>query len=101
MMSPEASSLLLMLKNTQPHRELYRERNGRRFWLTYGGGPFSDRTVMELVDAGEIVPVYSTCPTEAFHVGLTIDINATIEARKKFGQNAPLIYLAALSGKEE
>lgn len=92
-MSPEAERLLELLKNGQPHREVYRAQGGGWF-VTYGGGETSEKAVRELVGLGLINSVYSTCADDGYHVGKTMDTVATAEERKKHRRkkDAPIIY---------
>lgn len=93
----DADWLLDLLANGQPHREVYKGRDGGWF-VTYGGGEVSATIVSELVRRGSIVSVYSNCPTDAYHVGRTIDIDRTYAARKKHGKGAPTYYLQQTPG---
>lgn len=92
-----ADWLLDILTNSIPHREVYHGQRGG-WWLTYGGGEVSPEAVHELVARGAIVSVYSNCPNGSYHVGRTLDIDRTMEARKKFGKGAPEYYLEQTSG---
>lgn len=90
----EASSLLAILTNGVPHREVYHGRDGGWF-VTYGGGQVSVEAVQSLFDRGLIVSVYNNCPADAYHVGRTLDVKRTMEERKKHrrGKDAPKIYV--------
>jgi hypothetical protein len=61
--------------------------------VTYGGGETTPEAVNYLYSRGLIRSVYSDPAAEAFHVGKTLDVAATQDARKKQGKSAPLIYL--------
>jgi hypothetical protein len=89
----EVTWLLTVLKTAVPHREVYRGQDGH-WYVTYGAGRVSPQAVEELKRCGEIVSVYSNCPNDAYHVGRTLDYERTIEARKKHGKGAPLVYVA-------
>lgn len=79
----DADRLLEVLKTETPHRELYRGRDGG-WYITRGGyGRVPPEAVTELLLRKAIVSVYSDCPGDAYHVGRTIDIPATIALRKK------------------
>lgn len=95
-MSPEATNLFEILKTEPPHREVYvaGDRSGRWF-ITYGGGEVSYRTVKELVDGGHIRSVYNNCPDDSYHIGRTLDVQRTVEERKRHrrGKDALLIYV--------
>lgn len=93
-MTPEAESLLNILQNGVPHRQVYRGHGGGWF-VTYGHGQVSYSAVNELLTRNLISPVYSDCPNEAFHTGKTLDVAATLEERKKHrrAKDAPLIYV--------
>ena len=83
----DAQQLLHLLTNGHPHREVYRGRDGGGF-VTYGGGETTAEVVESFIDAGHIKSVYSSIPTEAYHVGRTWDCERTMEARKKHGKGA-------------
>ena len=74
-------ALLDILTNGTPHREVYRAQGGGWF-VTYGGGEAAANAVAELVRLGKINSVYSNCPTDAYHVGRTMDCERTLEYRK-------------------
>lgn len=84
----EARRLLHLLTTATPHREVYRGRDGG-WYLTYGGGPFSEIAVRLLLERKQIQQVYSSLPDDAFHVGRTWDCERTMAARKKLGKSAP------------
>lgn len=88
----DADWLLDILTNGTPHREVYHGRDGGWF-VTYGGGEISFNVVRGLIDRGLIVSVYSDCPLDAYHVGRTMDIQKTMDARKKHGKGAPAVYI--------
>lgn len=89
-----ASMVMELLKSGEPHRELYRARDGGWF-ITHGGGAVSDNVARDIIASGEVNSVYSNCPTDAYHVGKTLDVDATIAERKKHrhGKDAPKIYI--------
>lgn len=90
--SRNADWLLDILTNGQPHREVYRAQDGGWF-VTYGGGEVSPSAVHALISRGAIVSVYSNCPNDAYHVGRTLDVEATMALRKKHGKSAAEVYL--------
>jgi hypothetical protein len=95
-MTPAASALLDLLTNGHPHREVYIAGNGSGEWyVTHGGGQVDVEAVRELVAGGHIKSVYSDCPNDCYHVGRTLDVERTIEERKKHrrGKDAPKIYM--------
>jgi hypothetical protein len=87
----DADALLAVLKTCLPHREVYRAQNGEWF-VTYGGNQTTYDAVKQLLERGEIASVYSNCPDQAYHVGRTIDMGATMIARKS-DRRAPLVYI--------
>lgn len=91
--SNEAQRLLVILSDGR-RRQVYRGRDGSGWYVTCGGGRFSESAVKTLIDAGHIHSCYSDCPNDAYHVGKTLDCKATIEERKKHrrGKDAPMIY---------
>lgn len=92
-----ADWLLGVLTNETPHREVYRGQNGG-WWLTRGHGEVPAEAVRELVRRGAIVSVYSNCPDDAYHVGRTLDVDRTMEARKRLGKGAPEYYVQQTPG---
>lgn len=89
----EVTWLLSLLKEAVPHREVYRGQDGH-WYVTRGGGQVSPQSVEELKRRGEIVSVYSDCPEDAYHVGRTLDVQRTLDARKRLGiKRAPHIYV--------
>lgn len=86
----DGAALLTLLREGVPHREVYRGTNGR-WYMTHGGGEWSAAAVQALVRSGYISPRYSNLPDEVFHVGKTIDVEATLSERKKYsrGKDAP------------
>lgn len=78
----DADALLVLLTEGAPHREVYRAQNGSGWYVTRGGGQWSEEAVMRLVQSGPIRSVYRDCPGDAYHVGKTLDIPATLAARK-------------------
>ncbi len=91
-MNVAAIALLALLRDGNPHREVYRARDGGWF-VTYGGGEVAADAVQELVRAGLVHSVYSNCPADSYHVGKTLDVERTREARRIHGKKAPLIYV--------
>lgn len=90
----EAEKLLHLLQNGEPHREVYRARDGGWF-VSYGGGQVSTAAVDALVSRGLIVSVYNNCPHDAYHVGKTLDVAATVAERRKHKhwRDAPRVYV--------
>lgn len=84
----KADDLLVLLHEG---REVYRAQDGQWF-VTRGGGPFSDDTVQRLVKAGTIQSVYSNCPKDAYHIGKTWDYDRTMALRKKVGK-VPQVFV--------
>lgn len=89
----DADELYRLLKEGQPHRQVYHGRDGGWF-VTYSGGEVDADAVRALVRKGLINSVYNNCPDDCFHIGKTLDVNATTEERKKHrrGKDAPWIY---------
>lgn len=75
----EADRLLAILRSGE--REVYRAQGGGWF-VTRGGGQFSFEAISELLRRRAIVSVYSTCPNDVYHVGKTLDMDATLAYRK-------------------
>jgi hypothetical protein len=88
----DARWLYDLLKDGRPHRKVYRGKNG--WFVTYGGGEVSSDAVRELVERDLIHSVYNSCPEDCYHIGLTLDVDATMAERKKHrrGKDAPKIY---------
>lgn len=82
-----------LLRDGQPHREVYRGQDGG-WWVTYGGGKADPHAVAYLVEQKYVASVYSSIPDEVFHIGKTLDCEATMAERKKHrrGKDAPKIY---------
>lgn len=90
----ETLRLLDLLTLGEPHREVYKGTDGN-WYVTYGGGIFSEAAVFKLVRSGKIHSCYSDCPDEAYHVGRTIDVGATKSERRKHKKkrDAPIVYV--------
>lgn len=90
----DAAALLLLLTHGQPHRQVYRAGNGSGWYVTYSGERVSANAVEALVKAGKVQSVYSDCPDKMYHVGKTLDVQATMQERKKHrrGKDARKIY---------
>ncbi len=89
----EARRLLEILTNHVRHRNVYRAQNGSGWYVTQGGGPFSEKAVKKLVASRSVGSVYSDCPNDAYHVGRTYDVARTLEARKRTGNRSVDIYV--------
>lgn len=90
----DAASLLRLLM-ADPRRQVYRAANGTGWYVTRGHERFSAEAVQQLVREGRIRSVYSSIPDEAYHVGKTLDCDATMASRKgKPRKEWKLIYLA-------
>lgn len=76
-----ADQLLAILTFGTPHREVYRAAKGGWF-VTHGGGEADAHAVLILVENGAIHSVYDTTPDSGYHVGKTLDMKATQEARR-------------------
>jgi hypothetical protein len=88
----DAAELLKLLTNGTPHRQVYRAGNGSGWYVTYGGGQVSEEAVNHLLTSGDIQRSYSDC-ADCYHVGKTLDIVATLEARKgKKSKDWPKVY---------
>lgn len=88
----DEDELLELLTNGDPPREVYRAAKGG-WYVTYGGGRTTAQAVDNLFKAGKIHSVYSNCPHDAYHVGRTMDIDKTLEERKRLGNNKVKIYV--------
>ena len=86
---------LLELLTAYPDRNVYRAANGSGWYVTRGGGRWSEEAVMHLVNSGQTRSVYSDCPNECYHVGRTLDVARTLAERKKHrrAKDAPHIYV--------
>ena len=82
-LSAEATRVLQILTNGTPHREVYLAAHSYTdWWITYSGGQAQDAAVRELINAGLIVPIFSSSGG-CYHVGKTLDMEATQAARAK------------------
>lgn len=93
-LSKEAQQLYDLLKNGRPHREVYRAADGSGWYITHQRGRVNEGVVSELIRFGYIRSCYSNCPSEAYHVGKTFDVDATLAERKNYRQtkDTPIIY---------
>lgn len=91
---PNEAERLLALLTDGRKRQVYRGRDGGGWWVTYGGGQFSQNAVTQLIERGSISSCYSDCPDEAYHVGKTLDVKATLAERQKHRRrkDAPHVY---------
>lgn len=89
----DPEELYRLLREGEPHREVYIAQGGG-WYVTYGGGEVDYSAVYSLVRSGRIASVYNECPDSGYHVGKTLDVAATQAERKKHrrGKDAPLIY---------
>ena len=74
----------LYAKMRNEDRELYRGQNGR-WYLTHGGGPFSENVVEALQKLPGIVPRYKAdgrLQYDCFAYGKTIDLDETLRRRR-------------------
>jgi hypothetical protein len=93
----DPDALLRLLKASDKRREVYRGSGGR-WYVTYGGGIWPKRSVLELMARGEIRPKYNDPFVEVFHVGRTIDNQATLAARQRGTiSRTELVYVDALT----
>lgn len=89
-----ADELLALLKD-HPDRMVYFAASGRGWFISRMKiGLVPESFVNELVARGDIHSCYSSIPHEAYHVGKTLDIEATKSERLKHskGSDAPKIY---------
>ena len=91
-MITDPQELFDLLTHGPSHRRVYHGRDGRWF-VTYGGGEVSADAVLTLRREGKIISVYSNCPTEAYHVGRTVDWKRSMERRKAKGKKVPVVYV--------
>lgn len=95
-MHREASAVLHLL-GERSGREIYRGQDGN-WYLTYGGGQVDPELVRSLVESGRVRRVYVGCD-EGFHLGRTIDLEASVEHRKQTGYRRALIYVDGEIGR--
>lgn len=88
--SDDAERLLSILRSDG--ETVYKTDDGR--WLvTRGHGEFTLRAVRELIQSGHIVPSSTRTIGLAYRVGKTIDHDASMAAREKFGKHAAIVYV--------
>lgn len=89
----DADMLLHLLQHGAPHREVYRGQDGN-WYVTHGGGPALASAVDLLVRRGAIASVYNNCPNDCYHVGKTLDTEATMAELQNHRRrkDAPLVY---------
>lgn len=76
-------------------RQVYKGQDGN-WYLTKGGGPISDWVIDGLRKAGRIRDQYSDLPNQYFTTGKTIDMQATLAARKgKPSLDWQIVYVEA------
>lgn len=95
-----ADALLGLLRHGVPHREVYLGRD-HNWYVTYGGGTTTAAAVNGLLGNGLIHPVYDNLPSEAFHVGDTLAMEATLLRRKETGDRERLVYTNGTIGHIE
>ncbi len=89
----EISGMILdLLRQPEPHRHLYRGRDGN-WYVSYGGGKVSAEVAQAVIASGEVNSVYSDCPNDSYHVGRTLDVVATTAIRKTPGNRDTKVYL--------
>lgn len=67
--------------------EVYRIDGTQSWTLTRTGGVRVDRKLVERLAAeGIIRSVYSNCPRDSYHLGRTLDVDRTLESRKRLGR---------------
>lgn len=77
-----AEALLDILRAGGEKIWVHKGQNSRRWYITHGLGEADPQAVQELVSTGAISPVYSNCPGDAFNVGPTLDVEATLASRE-------------------
>jgi len=87
-----AEQLFAALTAEGRRREVYRAQDGS-WWVTYGGGQTTLEAVQELHRAGKIQSVFSNCPSDAYHVGRTIDMPRTLAARQAARNRSITVYV--------
>jgi hypothetical protein len=88
-----ATELLDVLRNGTPHRHVYKGQDSN-WYVTYSGGKTSFEAVRELLRKRLIQSVYSTPGLECYHIGPTIDCEASMAERRKVGiAKARIIYM--------
>lgn len=86
-----ADDLLRLLRQSKPHRQVYEGQDGG-WYVSYGGGRTTRQAVDELVARGVIVRCYSDSDG-MYHVGKTLDVEATTRERKRLGNRTARVYL--------
>ena len=87
--APSTDGLTLYaILQQDPHRMVCRSDtpdkrgNCHRWNVTRGGGTAPNREVQALIAAGMIRPAYSNCPGDLYQIGPTMDLAATIAAKR-------------------
>lgn len=80
MLGNQIDRLRDLLRSGQRHRHVYMAQSGG-WYVNHGGGPVPFEAVQALLQQGEIARVYDDC-AEAYHIGKTINMAATLEYRK-------------------
>lgn len=89
---PRQAEEVLALLKSDPRRSLYKGQD-RRWYITYGGGEVPLEVVRALVATKAVNSVYSDCPDDSFHVGPTLDCEATRTIRQQPGKRHEKVYL--------
>ena len=92
----------LSLLNGPRERDLYRGRDSNRWFITYGGGEVHPDVVSELLERGAIRDKYKNTPNECYWTGKTIDMDATMAARKgkRMKDGWPTVYADGTTDEE-
>jgi hypothetical protein len=81
-----------LLDELRDGRDVYRSVNGTWHLTRTRNMTITPEAVYELLKYGKIVRTYSNCD-DCFRIGQTIDIEATMQARRRLGKKAPLVYV--------
>jgi hypothetical protein len=82
---------VLSLLRGPPMREIYAAQDGH-WHITFGKGRVHASVVSALVAKGVVRPVYDDC-SDYYGLGPTLDVKATLEARKRSGNKKQRVYL--------
>jgi hypothetical protein len=89
---PRGVDEVLELLKSDPRRSLYKGQDFR-WYITYSGGEVPLEVVQALVATKAVNSVYSDCPNDSFHVGPTLDCEATRAVRQQPGNRHEKVYL--------